>query len=948
MRMRLERPRWLDGLLGLASTLVLAFCLFYAYAGTILIPYSGINYDGEWRITSLDACEPQSEWCQANQGLLQTGDQIRDVAGITLEAQDRNQLLVAFDGLEPGDSARITFSRNGATQAVDWHMPSSTPAVVFGRLSVLLIFLPFWLAGTVILLFLRPRDLRWRLLIAFNYVTAMWWVVGAQSSYRVAASSLLLGTTTWLLVPIYLHLHLTIPAPLLRLPRYLIPSLYAVAGLLAVLELLQVLPSAAYSLGLLLAVLGSLGMLLFHLLDKSSQAARLATRLMLAGIGLALGPGIVLWVIPTLLNATAPEGLTSVIAIFAVPILPWFYSYAIYKRHLGSLEFRANRLLGLYSFTLLYVTMYALILVVGTRWIAVSTNYVVFTLATGALFVVAAPSLRQNFQRWVDRLAYGAAYNPDEIIRVFANRIPIASDRQALVRLLADELVPSLLIRQSALYLLLEAEPHLVYVRNVNLVEVPGTAEQARRLLSQSGQYQPPQPEEPVTAGDPAPPSLHLDAALTTVAEGVVNGEAFNWVRLAVPLKVQDKTIGMWLFGRRDPDDFYPQHDIALLGALANQVALAVQNAQLFEEANRRLQRLEALRHIDLAITSSLDLRLTLNVFLDQVTTLLGIHAASILLYNPQLRLLEYAGQRGFRTGALRHTHLRLGEGFAGRAALDRTSVSVANLSESAGDLVRAKLLPQEGFISYHAVPLLAKGEVKGVLEIFHRAPLAPNSEWLGFVDSLAAQAAIAIDNAALFDGLQRSNAELALAYDTTLEGWSRALELRDQETEGHTQRVTEMTLRLAQRTGVSEAEMVHIRRGALLHDIGKMAIPDAILLKPGPLTAEEWVIMRRHPTYAYEMLSPISYLRPALDIPYCHHEKWDGTGYPRGLSEEHIPRAARIFAVADVWDALTTDRPYRPAWSESRAYDYIREQAGKHFDLYIANTFMEMIQAPR
>ena len=191
---------------------------------------------------------------------------------------------------------------------------------------------------------------------------------------------------------------------------------------------------------------------------------------------------------------------------------------------------------------------------------------------------------------------------------------------------------------------------------------------------------------------------------------------------------------------------------------------------------------------------------------------------------------------------------------------------------------------------------------------------------------------------------LQQVHAELAQAYEATLEGWSRALELRDKGTEGHSRRVTEMTVQLARAMGVDEDELVHIRRGALLHDIGKMGIPDGILLKPGPLTAEERKVMHNHPVYAYEMLSPITYLHPALDIPYCHHEKWDGTGYPRGLQGEQIPLAARIFAVVDVWDALCSNRPYRSGWSEQEAIAYIREQASTHFDPSVVAEFLKII----
>ncbi|MBI1876793.1 MAG: response regulator [Chloroflexi bacterium] len=191
---------------------------------------------------------------------------------------------------------------------------------------------------------------------------------------------------------------------------------------------------------------------------------------------------------------------------------------------------------------------------------------------------------------------------------------------------------------------------------------------------------------------------------------------------------------------------------------------------------------------------------------------------------------------------------------------------------------------------------------------------------------------------------LEQAHRELQEAYEATIEGWSRALELRDNETQDHTQRVTEITLRLARALGISEVELGHIRHGALLHDIGKIAVSDSILLKPGPLTAEEWAIMRRHPTYAYELLSSIAYLHPALDIPYCHHEKWDGTGYPNGLKGEQIPLAARIFSVVDVWDALRFDRPYRPGWPQEKVKEYIQEQAGKHFDPQVVPVFLKMI----
>jgi putative two-component system response regulator len=192
---------------------------------------------------------------------------------------------------------------------------------------------------------------------------------------------------------------------------------------------------------------------------------------------------------------------------------------------------------------------------------------------------------------------------------------------------------------------------------------------------------------------------------------------------------------------------------------------------------------------------------------------------------------------------------------------------------------------------------------------------------------------------------LREANAQLLNAYETTIESLSHALDLRDRETEGHSRRVTELTIQLAQALNISEEEITHYRRGALLHDMGKIGIPDSILQKPDTLSEEEWVIMRKHPQLAYDMLYPIEYLHPALDIPYSHHEKWDGSGYPRGLKSEEIPMSARLFAVADVWDALTSDRPYRAAWSEEEALQYIREQSGKHFDPNVVELFFKVVQ---
>ncbi|HLF74309.1 MAG TPA: PAS domain S-box protein [Anaerolineales bacterium] len=366
------------------------------------------------------------------------------------------------------------------------------------------------------------------------------------------------------------------------------------------------------------------------------------------------------------------------------------------------------------------------------------------------------------------------------------------------------------------------------------------------------------------------------------------------------------------------------------------------------DQIKRQISHLKALRVIDMTITSSTDMHLSLQIVLKQALAQLQVDAADILLLNSITYTLEFAEGMGFRTKGIERSSVRLGDAYTGRAALERRVMTIHDLREEGLHFPRAALIEGESFTSYQAVPLVAKGEVKGILEVFLRQAITPDQEWQDFLEALAGQAALAIDNSTLFESLQRSHIELSLAYETTLEGWSAALDLRDKETEGHTRRVVDLTLRLAEHMGIKDKELAHIRRGALLHDIGKMGVPDRILLKEDDLTSEEWEIMERHPVYAYELLSRIEYLRPALAIPHSHHEKWNGNGYPRGLKGEEIPLEARIFAVVDVYDAISSDRPYRPAWPREKALEHIKSLSGEDFDPKVVSAFLEMLAQSR
>jgi len=412
------------------------------------------------------------------------------------------------------------------------------------------------------------------------------------------------------------------------------------------------------------------------------------------------------------------------------------------------------------------------------------------------------------------------------------------------------------------------------------------------------------------------------------------------------------------MLGRKLSDPAYSNQDRKILYTLAQQTAVAVNNAQLYSlaqneliqrrETEARLQlqlkRLSALQDINIAITTNIDLQIPLYLLLEQVTDELKVDAADVLLLDEESQQLVFVAGQGFKTEALKYTKLDIGIGLAGRAAESAEVIWIKDLHGENTSLEKSPNIEKEGFVSYFGVPLISKGVVKGVLELFHRSQLEPNDEWMDFLNTLTSETAIAVDNAQLFRDLEKSNMDLAVAYETTLEGWARTLELKDRETEGHSHRVVDLTMRLGKKLGISDEELEHVRRGALLHDIGKMGVPDSILLKPGKLTEEEWIIMKKHPELANDMLSSIPFLKPATDIPYYHHEKWDGSGYPLGISGEDIPLSARIFAIVDVWDALRSERPYRPAWNTDDALEEIWRGKGTHFDPVVVDAFFDLI----
>ncbi len=364
------------------------------------------------------------------------------------------------------------------------------------------------------------------------------------------------------------------------------------------------------------------------------------------------------------------------------------------------------------------------------------------------------------------------------------------------------------------------------------------------------------------------------------------------------------------------------------------------------EQFHRRLEtqlaRSQAVHRLDTTVLLNTPITSVIDTALDVLTQELDVDAVGVFRLDSARRHLRPLAGRRLPDDL---PSIPAGRGIGGEAARTRRAVTVLDAHvDTDHDTTYLNDIGMRGCL---AVPLTSLGGLEGALELFTRGPLVLDHDAQVFTETIAHQVSLAMQRDALLIDLHTANLDLEDAYDRTIEGWATALDLRDEDTAGHSQRVTDLTLRLAQRLGLPDEDLQHLRRGALLHDIGKMALPDAILLKPGKLTDDEFAVIMRHPTHAYNLLKDIPYLQPALPIPHHHHERWDGTGYPDGLSGEDIPLPARIFAVVDVYDALTSDRPYRPAWTHDAAIEHIRTQAGTHFDPRIVDAFLQLVHLP-
>lgn len=551
-----------DLFLVLVCLLVLLPCLYYPYVGAH--PDLGFTLSlTDWRIVT---AAPETG--------LKIRDQVISIEGVTFQQfkADRSLSLAGLFGSD--GTARVTLVRDGKAQTRVVRVRAERielPHVA----SLMVTPLVFWLMGTIAAIFLRPRDERWLLLILFSYNTALWIASGVAA--RVAGSTYVFHAVIWFFLPLAVHLHSVLPGHLVgrRFLRWLLMMLYAVGATLAVLDALRLLRTENLVIWYTLAgCVLSIALLLARLLLPVDPATKIAVRIMLFGVTLGLVPflffhGVFLvwikhlamigqdvrWFFPYMVGISA----------ISAPILPMAYIYAIYRHHLGTLEFRANRLLGIYTFSALIFASYAMIFFgLSGRWQNVSGDFLAAVFLVSLLYVAATPLLRDRFQRWVDRHVFGIKHSAPEVIDLVSERIPTAFDREVLARVIAEEILPVLLIRQSALYLFEDGRNGTLYEQAVPDGEPEPAVEALQTMLAESGRYLPP---------------------------GSPRGATPAWVRLVIPLAIQARTIGVWLIGRRDPDDYFPLNDIQLLSTVANQISPMIENVRLYEKAQQEIEQ---------------------------------------------------------------------------------------------------------------------------------------------------------------------------------------------------------------------------------------------------------------------------------------------------------------------------------------------------------------------
>ena len=518
--------------------LVLIILFTYSYAKFFRHPY-GFGWEPNGEIYDIFTKQPAPT--------LRVGDQLLQVGSLTWDAFHTDLRETFFQGVKPGQAIPIIIKRDGQTIALQWILPGTNQGEILDQLlSEWILSYVFWLVGTLTLLFLHPKDQRWWLLSAFNFLTAIWLSAGSGlSNYHIWGSAIVLRMAIWLSVPIYLHLHWVFPRPLGKLPPFWIGVGYGAALLLMIAQWFQMLPQNLYFLGFVVAILGSLILLIAHVLRQFES--RLELRVIGVAILLALAPLLAIAVAGLLNGSSRVDGF----ALISFPVLPFAYLYTAYRGQLGGLELRVNRLLSAYFFAILLGLGGIPLIAIADRLLASPDDTVAIGAVSAATAIIVSIWGFPSFEAFVERRWLGILLPTTQLPQIYSRRTAASTSINALTDLLKNDVLHSLLIRQFLFLRLDGVSPEILLAVGIDEKQITHYQNLSNFIASR------------VNASSPVSP-LRIGP--------------FPWVRLILPLKVGEELLGYWLFGRRDPDDLYPQSEIPILQSMADQTAIAMSN----------------------------------------------------------------------------------------------------------------------------------------------------------------------------------------------------------------------------------------------------------------------------------------------------------------------------------------------------------------------------------
>jgi signal transduction histidine kinase/GAF domain-containing protein/CheY-like chemotaxis protein len=717
-------PQQISWPMGIFAAVTLLVSVAYASLALVFVPSLGIALDAEWRVMATTECQTNDWWCDALNPTLSSGNRVVAIGEVSFQEYDSNPALYIFSGLSSGDLTTLDVIRDGRQAKIPWRLPPLSARDRLMRVSETLLFVPFYFAATVLLLMLRPRSLRSRLLVSAFYVGSIWLVSSGLADSQAAFSAVVEHLAAWMLVALLWHLHLLFPSSLIE-PVFSWPvvGLYGGAAVMGVLGAAGILPSEINSLAMAVATAGVCLIFIFRSLRPGTDDIRRANRLMAPAFLGTMLPLLIAHGGWAQLEGSQVQWLLLMAASLTTPIMPFLYLYIIQRRWVRGLRLGFHRQLAQYGFMLVYLVTYVILISMGARLIESAEIRVLFSLVVALVFIAATPRVNEWFRRGFVFLAVGARHDVDELSHFLASQLPQVRTFDELGSLLGGTILPGLLIRESALILLGEDECTLLYQQGDIDPEPLCEKEMIETLLADQRTYRPP---------------------------GVGEPGQDDWIRLVVPLRSQERVIGLWLLGERHPDDFYSSEDISLISVLANQVMLGIDNMRRQQQMVGQTNELSMLYELLLASSATLDRRELLDTVYERLNGFISPDKFIVALAIPDKQACKviYAIQDGASMSAIEGQEVSFDDYQRLGRAIEAAVLIKEDLTFDDGE--------HKGTGTWMGVPMVSQRELIGVLYFEANRPSALVGLDERLLETIGGQLATTLSNVELYEEATR------------------------------------------------------------------------------------------------------------------------------------------------------------------------------------------------